>query len=119
MDGVTDAVKRNLPVRPAKKVVTVRSAAAAGFDQSQTGKQPPVQIVGIRFRHEYLRVILVGALLVFQKLAENRLPQIELFAIPRHVLVGMHSSCRNSEDSRENHNTGGQKALHNMSFSLE
>jgi hypothetical protein len=119
MDGVADAIERLLAVGPAKQVVAFGSTAAAGFDEGEAGEQAPIEVMGIRFSKENRGVILRGAVLFLEKPVQDGFPDVELSTNFRDVLTGVGRGGGDTQDSREKHNTGGQKALHDMSFSLE
>src|SRR5579863_1122173 len=87
VDRVADAVERMLSVRPAKEIVSFHGAAATCFDQREAGKQTPVQTMRIGLGDKNLGELLIGTMLVIQKLAEDSLPKIELLAILRQILL--------------------------------
>ena len=113
VNRLADAVEGDLSVGPAEQIVSSCVPAPARFDYGEAGKQPPIQTVGIGLGYKYVGIILIGTMFVLQKFAEDGLAQIELFAILRYVLLALRRGSRNTEDSCENHKTGGQKALHN------
>ena len=118
MDGFCDAVEGRLAVGPAKQVIAFGGLSAARFNEGQAREQTPVEAVSVGFRHEYIGVFLIGAMLFLQKLAENCPAQVKLFAVFRDVLAGICGRSGDSEHSREKNQTGWQKALHITSFSL-
>src|SRR5437868_5455076 len=119
VDRVADAVKRSLPVRPAEEIVAARMVSAAGLDNREARKKPPVETVLVGFRNEESGICFRRTAIFFKKFAEDCFPQVELFTDFSNVLIGIGSSCRYTQDSGENHQTRWQKALHSMSFSFE
>ncbi len=69
---------------------------------ARAGQQAPIEPVCIGFGYEYVSILLIGTMVIFQELAEDCLPQIKLFAIFRDVLIGVDRASRNSQNSCKN-----------------
>ncbi|MDE3195340.1 MAG: hypothetical protein KGN84_03285, partial [Acidobacteriota bacterium] len=118
VDGIGEILERCLAIGPTKQVVACKMLAAARFHERKAGQKPPIEAVRVGLAYKNTGVPLGRTVIFYKKLAEDSLPQVELFADFRYILFGVRGRSRYAKDSRENHDSRGQKALHSMSFSF-